>query len=364
MKERLLLIAEDDESTIFTWQEDLGEFNANPDRTVTFRAEIVKDKRSAIALLERLHPDCAIVDLRLPSGDPNDGTGAATSLGNDILETLLLESGIPAVVYSGYTQEASPLVLGSQIKIIGKRGGGTTEALLWLADHGDLMEAMAATRLSIARESAKLFNRFIWPRWESGWRGNGNQRLLTEVITRQIVSHLSEGLGAPPRFHHPEEFYFAPALDPDHLGTGDMLNINGDVFVIVTPRCNMAKDTPRFLMLAACQSMGQQWTEIGAKVTDARKLESGLKELRRFATQAHATGTHFLPPFGGLGPWLVDFKEIETVASAQAPELLKQRFASICPSFVPNLIQRFSAYIGRIGQPDLDVEVLRSFFGK
>jgi hypothetical protein len=46
------------------------------------------------------------------------------------------------------------------------------------------------------------------------------------------------------------------------------------------------------------------------------------------------------------------------------PDLLKNRFASISPAFVPNLVQRCAAYLGRIGQPALDVDQLRALIRK
>ena len=48
-----------------------------------------------------------------------------------------------------------------------------------------------------------------------------------------------------------------------------------------------------------------------------------------------------------------------TVGNSEVPSLLENRFASVASQFVPNLVQRFAAYLGRIGQPDLDCDVLR-----
>jgi hypothetical protein len=221
---------------------------------------------------------------------------------------------------------------------------------------------MAATKQSIAKESAKLFNRYIWPRWEDGFRGNSDQKLVAEIITRQIVSHLDEELGSPATYYHPEEFYFIPPMNPDKLGTGDMIQLDSETLVVVTPRCNITRpDNLRFVMLASCKSMDQTWTELRNKLADTKRESSALRELRDYAVQNHATGTHFLPPFGDKGPWLVDFKDIQTVPAAKIPDLLSGRFAAICPAFVPNLVQRLAAYMGRIGQPDLDVNALRAF---
>ena len=92
---------------------------------------------------------------------------------------------------------------------------------------------------------------------------------------------------------------------------------------------------------------------------DLTKQDAAMKELQLYASQGFAVSTHFLPPCGPDGPWLVQFKEIITKPSAEAETMVNARFASIAPEFVPNLVQRCAAYLGRIGQPDLDCDVLR-----
>jgi hypothetical protein len=240
------------------------------------------------------------------------------------------------------------------------------EALRWLARHESLMSAMEVTRKEIAKECAKLFSQSIWPRWEDTWNRIQDRDTLSGVITRQTVSHVAEQLGMPSNFYHPEEFYIVPPLD-DRLGTGDMLRINDSTYVVVTPRCNLARDRyPKHLMLAFCKPMEGIWTGLRNRFNgdDAKKQEDAAKELHLYASQGHTIGTHFLPPCGERGPWLVDFREIMTVGNAEVPSLLENRFASVASQFVPNLVQRFAAYLGRIGQPDLDCEVLRQQVSK
>jgi CheY-like chemotaxis protein len=108
MPERLVLIAEDDEETISSWKRDVTEFNRDATQPFQFVAEYARNKREAIRALDRLRINCAVIDLRLPEGDRAAGNNTEP-LGNDVLEKLLLEVGVPAVVYSGYTQEASEL---------------------------------------------------------------------------------------------------------------------------------------------------------------------------------------------------------------------------------------------------------------
>jgi hypothetical protein len=360
MPERLVLIAEDDEETISSWKRDVTEFNRDTAQPFQFVAEYARNRREAIKALDRLRFNCAVIDLRLPEDDRTVGNNTEP-IGNDVLEKLLLEVGVPAVVYSGYIQETSELVRRSEIRVIPKAKGGAMEALHWLAGHDRLMSAMEATRKDIGRESARLFSQSIWPRWKNTLKSIEDTEVLAGVITRQTASHVAEQLGMPPAYHHPEEFYIVPPLS-DRLGTGDLLKMANDIFVIVTPRCNIARDSyPNHLMLALCKPMDGVWTGIRNQFGgDVKKQEKAAKELHLYATQGHAISTHFLPPGRDFGPWLVDFREIMTVPSTEISKLLEGRFASVAGQFVPNLVQRYAAYLGRIGQPDLDCDVLRA----
>jgi hypothetical protein len=53
------------------------------------------------------------------------------------------------------------------------------------------------------------------------------------------------------------------------------------------------------------------------------------------------------------GPWMVQFHNVKTLPAASAlEELLKSRFASLSPLFIPSLVERFGAYYSRIGTPN------------
>jgi hypothetical protein len=361
MPERLILIAEDDGEQIASWERDITEFNREAGRPFDYVSEFAKSRRAALRALDRMRINCAAIDLRLPEED--NAAAHGEPVGNDVLQRVLVEIGVPAVVYSAYPLEASELVQKSQIRIIAKKGGGAMEALRWLAGHESLMAAMEFTRKQIAQESARLFSQSIWPRWEKSWKDIGDGAALASVITRQTVSHVAEQLGMPPNYHHPEEFYIVPPLAADHLGTGDLVKVENTVYVVVTPRCNMAREQyPTHIMLALCKTMERDWADMRDGFAGNReRRDKAADTLRGFATQGHSTSTHFLPPCGELGgPWLADFREIMTVPSGQVAEMLKTRFASIASQFVPNLVQRYSAYMGRIGQPDLDCAILKA----
>lgn len=361
MSERFILIAEDDPQALESWERDIRDFNARPEREHKFVAQYAKSKRSALAVLDRFRINGAVIDLRLPDDDQEVKSIGTDPLGNSVLETILLQVGVPAVLYSGWVKEASGTVKASRIHCIQKKGGGAMAALEWLSEHESLMSAMEKTRKSMAQEAAKLFSQYIWPRWENEWKNMTNPGVLAGVLTRQTAHHIAEVLTLPPELCHPEEFYHCPPIN-ERLSTGDLTTLNDKVFVIVTPRCNMARaQYPNNLMLAYCKPMGTDWTGLRERFNGSEtKQAKADKHLHELACQAVPISAHFLAPCGANGPWMVDFGEICTLPSSQAPALLESRFASIAPQFVPNLVQRYAAYLGRIGQPDLNCAPLRA----
>ncbi len=65
---------------------------------------------------------------------------------------------------------------------------------------------------------------------------------------------------------------------------------------------------------------------------------------------------HFLPPLPSEeDPLLVHFSEVVTMPIAELNAVLENRVASIAPTFLSNIVQRFGAYISRTGQPNIDI---------
>lgn len=366
MNECLILIVEDDAEAVDSWKRDIVDFNQEQEEgAFSFEPIFSSTRQDALKILKRVQINCAVIDLRLPA-DTDDKAATSNASGNDILERLLIETGVPAVVYSGYVAEASELVRNSNISILAKKGNGGAEVLQHLAAKKSLMEAMEIARRSIAIESAKIFNASIWPRWEANWNAISGRDILGGIISRQIASHVADRLSLPPGDHHPDEFYIIPPLFADRLDTGDLIKENNDVYVVVTPRCNLANAPyPSHLILALCKPMVKEWEDLREGFAGNRdKKEKSEKKLRNFAVQNHSTSTHFIPPCGHEGPWLVDFRETKGIASTDMPTLIENRFASISTHFIPNLVQRYAAYLGRIGQPDLNWNFLQEHICK
>ena len=248
------------------------------------------------------------------------------------------------------------------VKIIEKEGGEYPEIFEWFYKEAPLIGVMISVRKDLMRETAPLFQKSILPHWEAseGFREKDDD--LHKIILRQIVSHLAERLSLPlfgaPK-HHLQEVYFRPPLREDRLHTGDLVRYEGGVHVIVTPQCNMVNVDPENFLLAKCNELSAKMDEIRTLLAGGGdKQKRGKQCLSDFASQQVPASVHYLPPCGDDGPWMIDFKVVQSVPQRMKETLLANRFASLTPQFIPNMIQRFASYIGRHGQPDLNTDEL------
>lgn len=349
-----LLFLEDIEQEQERFFENIEEFNKQSD--IIFRHTAARTASEAIRFLDIHRFDCAILDLRVPSDGAEE---THEDQGNKTLQEVVSRYALPVIVHSAFSGDLDDNFLNLPLEVIDKEADSHQKALKWLADHAPLMAAIRESRMRIQVETASIFFKAIWPRWEKEAGSTLAGEALHDVISRQIVSYISEKLSLPGSGldgHHLHEFYFVPPLREERLYTGDLINHEGNVYVIVTPQCNIARTDPDHFLLAKCKDISEEWTDCRRKIADNDgQPNSKVKgKVQNWATQNVDISEHFLPPCDNRGPWLVDFKTVISVPKADAENLTANRFASITPQFISNLIQRWASYMGRVGQPDLN----------
>src|SRR3546814_8698621 len=100
-----------------------------------------------------------------------------------------------------------------------------------------MMEVLAGAKAHIRSISAEVFADRLWHRWADYVGAAGaSVRDLTPVVTRQYVWHLSEVLGIGGEagdLWHPFENWISPPLQPNRAHTGDVFDIDGDLWVVL-----------------------------------------------------------------------------------------------------------------------------------
>ena len=228
-----------------------------------------------------------------------------------------------------------------------------------------MMEVLGAARRRLEASGAEVFAGHIWPHWSDYQKLPGLQReQLDLIVARQYASYISDRMGADqednPRWH-PFESYIKPPMSGRPPQTGDIYRLDSELWVVLTPQCDMAGGKVTNVLMALCDPGNGKiapWNEKVAALVAAQQAGEIPQKLRNWFTdlinQNMEGSAHFLPPLDGQ-PLLVSFKAIQTVTLERLRDAVGDRVASVAPVFLPNLTQRFGAYISRTGQPNIDI---------
>lgn len=364
MKVKYLLYVEDRIDQQLTFRDAVADWNAaHAEEGRAFEYEIRDDYPSGLEALTRFRFDGALVDLRLPSLEEGE---EEAPIGNDLAEKVLRGNGIPVAIITANDAELEPEFQPSEtMKVFHKGDADVYDSVIaWFADKWTMMEVLAAAKAHIRSISAEVFADRLWHRW-ADYVGAAGASVgdLTPVVTRQYVWHLSEVLGIGGEagdLWHPFENWISPPLQPNRAHTGDVFEIDGVLWVVMSPPCDMANDgniTDVLLVRCDRDELGE-WNDRIAKLKGAANPDQIKKHsewFRKLVNQSRP-GQHFLPPLpDDPRPLMVQFANITTRPFAELQGMLQQRKASVSAPFLANLTQRFGSYISRVGQPNIDV---------
>lgn len=346
-----ILLVEDETSNIDAWNDAVAAFNADVD---TNGFEISSDYVSSVADAKSFFSyrtyDAVIVDLRLKS---QEGFASPNEDGGKLIDHLISSSAVGIAIYTGQEGEFDSSGYPPQVNTFSK-ADGLGPVLEWIKQERLLFNALRTSRARIEREVARVFFSAIWPRWKMlANASQGNATKFSESMTRHVVAHVHDVLLNSVEVAHFEESYFAPPVK-ENLDTGDILEIGGTSWIVVTPRCDLANaDKTVSILLAKCKDVSAKWKEL----LEAQS-KGALKSIEGLIQHDKSLKQHFLPPMfvdasTQKGPWLVQFDDLQVSPILEKDTLTQLRYASLTPQFVPSLVERFGAYFSRIGTPSI-----------
>ncbi|WP_429579644.1 hypothetical protein [Paraburkholderia youngii] len=375
------LIVEDDREEQETWTREIEMHNAAAeDGGFVIDPTYVESLDGVRGAISSGNFDAAVVDIRLRLPD---GRAAPNTDGNEALREILQAEMAAVAVFTGEGALAErPENVRATLRVFIKGGGedeGTSAVIGWLSEQVSMLKHIQAAQHVIQREMARIFTQSIWPRWVH-WAGDeGTNANIRDAITRHITSHVYATLQEKGnQVAHPEEWYFVPPIR-DGLRTGDLIEMDGIVEVVVTPRCDLARAATQddTVQLAVCEDVSNDWkervtaletakialTETPAEHADRRKREESVnrakQRLRQFTQHRSMTHLHFLPQMKlanrTIGPFMVRFDKVRSVE--RLSEDANRRFpaarvAALTTEFLPSLVERLGTYFSRIGTPD------------
>ncbi len=323
----------------------------------------------AIELLKRERFDLVILDLK------NDAADEREILAGEAVFSELKECRfLPVIFHTGYPQKVINLI-SPYVKVV-TRGDD------WKVLRSTIKEVLDTKLPRLVRHIEEEQRRFMWESAGKIWAEDLDKNSpsdLVYLLARRLANTLSgdavrsflevDGNGGAPKSDkvHAVELYVYPPVSK-HLLFGDILKKkigdNIEFFVALTPSCDHAQEKAEFVLLAKCTYLADTNPGKNAKasliagqeVSNAATTDL-TKHIRDNSSPAdrykYLPGTSFLPDL------LVDLQNIMTVAPAALNANAEgyERVASLDSPFAESLQAKMARYLGRIGTPDIDVEL-------
>ena len=334
---------------------------------ISFQVETRNDFGVALEELEARRYDLVILDVRVGRHDIE----LPEEAGVQALQEIQQRRFVPVIFYTGLPHlvrdQESPL-----IRVVGK-----TEGSILVEEVRTLFATnLPAVNRALLRHLEFVQRDYMWGFVTNQWPtfgGTSDRSALAYLLARRLAQSLSEqgikqlvsDLGGNPddatQFLHPMQYYIMPPVEVSPL-TGDIYygNIMDTIghWVLLSPSCDLVagREKAEQVLIVRCallsdQSEYTEWANNQNKNT-VEKLQALLRNNRRKQPERY----FYLPGSLTLPDLVVDFQELVMIARSKLKDL--DRCASLDSPFAGALISRFARYYGRIGTPDLDIDLI------
>jgi hypothetical protein len=344
-----LLIVEDNDQDLATCQATVARYRDEKQREVELiecrNIEEFRAKRDSSI-------DGAIIDLKLADqGDEGNHVIREIEESHFRIPVAVL-TGTPGTVDSDFTY------IGVFKK--GDSGAGYADLLdrFWDIYNTGLTHIMGGRGI-IEETLNKVFRKNLLPQIDQ-WvaYGKRDSSRTEKALLRHAMSHLLLFLDDDGECYFPEEVYIAPPLT-DKIRTGSIVEqkSGGKRFTVMNPACDLVIrendcKTDRFLLV----EIEKKENVLSVALNNNPNKEKRKKKLRAVFCNNHTDYYHWLPDTGFFSGGFLNFRNILTVTKEEFGEMFQAPKIQISPSFVKDVIARFSSYYARQGQPNINCE--------
>jgi hypothetical protein len=335
-----LMLVEDDDQDCKTCLDSCKVYQNKTNRKIDII--VCKDIDEAVKSLDNTY-DGAIIDLKIGK----DGEG-----GNKISSNIIASFfRVPIIIFTATPGNASDEF---EYVEICKKGEVEYSAIFdkFIEIYDTGMTKILGGRGEIEKTLGRVFQKNFLPQRDAWIKYGKKDPARTEKsILRHTLNHLLLLLDEEELFF-PEEVYIYPPLS-DQLYTGSIIKKMAETgekssFVILTPACDLVirKDgdfkTERILLV-----------EI-----DDHELYNEKGKIKKRFNNSLELYLHWLPETLKFRGGFLNFRKITTITADEYNNSYGKPFIQIAPSFIKDIVSRFSSFYARQGQPNIDIQEL------
>lgn len=348
-----LLIVEDNEQDLIICRDCVLRYKDEKQREV----ELIECKSIEEFRKKRDNSiDGAIIDLKL---------AAKGGEGNQVLREIEQSHfRIPVAVLTGTPDDADNEFSYIGLFKKGDQGSGYTDLLdsFWGIHNTGLTRIMGG-RGKIEDALEHVFKKNLMPeQYRKKWveYGKIDSARTEKALLRHALSHLLQLLDNDKDNCFPEEVYLTPPLTSE-IRTGSIVKEKSSEqkFVVLNPACDIVirkngkRNTDRILTVAI-----DLQNELFPDHPASGLSNSQHEDLKKAFKNNKSTYYHWLPKTDFFEGGFLCFRKLSTLTQEDFNIRFDPPNIQISPSFVKDIIARFSAYYARQGQPEIDFERL------
>jgi hypothetical protein len=347
MSEFRLIIVEDNEQDLDSCRTTVARYIEEKTRKI----ELIECKsvEEAFNKLDNSF-DGAIIDMKL--ADQGDE-------GNQVIKQIeLLQLRIPVAILTGTPDPIDTDFAHVGVYKKGDPGAGYADLLdkFWEIHNTGLTRIMGGRGI-IEETLGKVFRNNILPQVQK-WSeyGNLDSRKTEKALLRHTLNHLTQLLDDDEDNNYPEEVYLYPPLTKQ-IRTGSIVRnkTDGKVSVVMNPACDLVireggnYKTDRVLLISidSLKTLFPNHPPEGLSGKERKELENAFKNTK-------TPYYHWLPKTDFFDGGFLNFRNITTLLDQDFNAHFGKPEVQISPSFVKDMVARFSAYYARQGQPEID----------
>lgn len=190
-----------------------------------------------------------------------------------------------------------------------------------------------------------------------------------EVLSGRLAAETVE---LAPECVHPMRYYIVPVVGSWTTGdliTGPRVGSPSDTcwYVVLTPACDLVETHLKadYVVLIECVPLDQreEFTRFtatrpaagGQPLGEAQTAEKKLRRLMENNADGQRDRTVYLPAAWAVPDLVIDFQRVVYVPYRDLDGY--ERVATLDSPYAESIVEKFGRYLGRLGTPDLDVEV-------
>lgn len=334
------LLVEDSLSDVEAFQTTIKRMNRGNGQTI-YELVIAESVDKAMEMIDSTY-NGAIIDINL--GEHS---------GNEVIHMITEKLRVSIAIFTG-TPDTSADSLG--IPIYKKGEANQEEIVTELCEISDTGLFSVISGVGIIEEAmTKIFWNNLYPQINI-WKLKKSQGVDTEkVLLRYVVSHIQELIDTEVPAYETEEMYIKPPVT-NEIRTGGIYTSKRDSMscIVLSPPCDLAiraDGKPKTDRILVCE-IDDNDSVVSIITSGIEKKDKKIKAIEKALKNNYSDYYHWLPRNDIYQGGYINFRKVITYSPEDFAKEFEKSEVKVQEFFVKSILNRFSAYYARQGQPD------------